>query len=39
MRMTADGSGDELIHIQGVENYSFADFDAGPDGVVGDGVG
>lgn len=31
MRMTIDGTGDELIKIQGVANYSFSDADAGED--------
>lgn len=29
MRMTIDGTGDDLIKIQGVENYSFSALDAG----------
>ena len=29
MRMTIDGSGDELIRMQGVEQYFFCDDDGG----------
>ena len=29
MRMTVDGSDDELIKIQGVDQYSFCDADGG----------
>lgn len=29
MRMTVDGTGDDLISIQGVESYHFSDADAG----------
>ena len=32
MRMTIDGSGDELIRIQGTEQYSFSDEDGGDSG-------
>ncbi|KAL1498473.1 hypothetical protein AB1Y20_013798 [Prymnesium parvum] len=32
MRMTVDGSGDSLIRIQGLENYSFSDADGGDAG-------
>lgn len=31
MRMTIDDTGDDLIKIQGVENYSFCDEDGGMD--------
>lgn len=41
MRMTADGSLDDQIQIQGVPNYSFCDADAGADapGAAGPGDG
>ena len=32
MLMTADGTGDGLINLQGFENYSFTDADGGDDG-------
>ena len=32
MRMTIDGSDDQFIKIQGLENYSFTDADGGPAG-------
>lgn len=32
MRMTVNGDGDDLIKIQGMENYSFSDRDGGEDG-------
>ena len=36
MRMTVDGSGDDLIRIQGVERYLFAEEDGGESGVESD---
>eukprot|EP00966_Prymnesium_polylepis_P075178 1744006-Prymnesium_polylepis.1 len=36
MRMTIDGSGDELIRIQGTEHYSFSDEDGGDSGCESD---
>ena len=32
MRMTVDGSGDQFIRLQGIDNYSFTDADGGPAG-------
>ena len=32
MLMTADGTGDDLIKIQGLENYTFTDEDGGEPG-------
>ena len=37
MRMTIDGSGDDLIQMQGVEQYTFTDEDGGESGVESEG--
>ena len=39
MRMTIDGSGDELIRVQGTEQYSFSDEDGGDSGSESDEEG
>ena len=39
MRMTIDGTGDNFIRIQGIENYSFTDADGGPPGAESDEEG
>ena len=38
MRMTKDGSNDELIKIQGIDRYAFSDADAGEGNICGDGI-
>ena len=32
MQLTIDGSGDDALKIQGIDNYTFADEDGGEDG-------
>ena len=38
LRMTIDGSDDNLIRIQGVDDYHFSEADAGTPGEIGDGM-